>query len=207
MLYIDTQQIYQHHKHLSWLIRILSDRECLTKSLGYSIFASLLQSSTSTDNQSASSIDTIYPSSLKLILTKHKEFIDYMFGSIKTSPASLVRIYCLDCLRLILNLYLNYKSYQVNKEQDDEKKCIDDDDDDETRESLMDLMEKYVLNRISDDIDITKLLHDVTGNAAYFKSICQLLKALIMCNITKFKNVPFEAMHFARFRHLLNFSN
>ena len=79
-------------------------------------------------------METVYPSSLKLLLTKHREFIDYMFGAIGTATSSLVRIYAVDCLRLILNLWMEYSASTRFRErraqrEDDEKQSVEVGDD------------------------------------------------------------------------------
>eukprot|EP01083_Nonionella_stella_P187901 691464_1 len=97
-----------------------------------------------------------------------------------------------------VNNYITREETQDPEEEEEKKEEADDD-----AQHLTDLMQKHVLKRAVEEVDITKLLHDVTGNAAYFKSVCHLLKTLIICELDTFQKVPFGAMHFARFRYLL----
>ncbi len=188
--YIDIQEIYSHHKHLSWLIRLLSDREYLVKSLTFSVFSSLFESSNNNNE------------CLKLILYKNKEFIDYMFSAIKLSSSTLVRMYSMDCLRLLLNLCINYKINNQNINIDEK---YDEKNEEDMTMDLMNLINKYIWNRLQNEIDFTKLLHDVTGNALYFKSVCYLLKTLIICDIKYFKKIPFETMQFCEVNLNINY--
>lgn len=74
----------------------------------------------------------------------------------------------------------------------------------DAEESLSALMERLVVQRLTSEVDLTKLLHDMTGHASYFASVCELLRSLLLCDVDNFKSFVFEAMHFARFRHLLD---
>lgn len=199
-------------------MRFLCDRESLTKSLGFSIFASLLQSPCSsslkrTDSQSMISLTSskkavnFYPSSLKLILMKHREFVDYMFGAIKGTSSSLVRTYALDCLRIILNLYLEYKTTVDGNERiiEDEDSKNEELKNEEFQSNICSIVEELIISRIGEEINFSKLLHDMNGNAIYFKSLLNLFKTLMMCNLTSFYEIVFEEEHFSRLKQLLIF--
>ena len=180
----------------------MKDREFCVQYFAYSIFASLLQTPISKqgsmDNMSPSlSMQTYYPFSLKLILTKYKPFIDEIFSAIQLSTSSKVRSFALQCLILMLYSYGRYK--EIKNDRMDNKDDIDDvdkkqeeKDDEENDQSLDNLMEKHVLNKTKIDYRndrksslilgaefIIRCLEDNTGDAVFFASVCELLQVLI----------------------------
>ena len=106
----------------------------------------------------------------------------------------------MDCLRFILKLWMEYK-----------KRASLADGGDAERDSLSDLVRRNVVDRLR-SLDMVKLLHSVSGNAAYFGSLCMLMAAAMMTQsdgASDWQSVRtavcwvFESAYFERFAHLL----